>query len=156
MTRRTIWMPVDGDYLVSGQAEYQTPIRGLALTAEVATGANGYDQWLLGVRFYFGGNKSLMDRQRRDDPPSLMPQVLHGLGVYGAEFNRKGSAYLSAHPGSGNLTSGGGAYGLVITTVDTICCSVILHTAGIHTGIEWIIGNMVKLVVGNIFNVDPV
>lgn len=96
--------------LVKGEAEYQTPLRGLALTAEVATGDHGYDHWLFGVRYYFGSNKTLRDRQRRDDPRSLMPQITHGLGVYGAEFNRKGRAYLAAHLGAGSL-NGGGSYG---------------------------------------------
>lgn len=96
--------------LIKGEVEYQTPLRGLALTAEVAAGDHDYDHWLLGVRYYFGGNKSLRDRQRRDDPRSLMPQILHGLGVYGAEFNRKGRAYLAAHPGAGSLN--GGSYGV--------------------------------------------
>lgn len=98
--------------LVKGEAEYQTPIRGLAVTAEVAVGDHHYDHWLLGVRYYFGGNKSLRDRQRRDDPRGLMPQILHGLGVYGAEYNRKGRAYAAAHPGAGGW-SGGGSYGSV-------------------------------------------
>lgn len=106
------------DNLVKGELEYQTPFHGLALTAEVAAGDHGYDRWLFGVRYYFGRNKSLRDRHHRDDPPSLMPQVLHGLGVYGAEFNRKGKAYLAAHPGSGSLGNGGsGSYGVIVTTV---------------------------------------
>ncbi|HPY29426.1 MAG TPA: hypothetical protein PLT00_04760 [Verrucomicrobiota bacterium] len=92
--------------LVKGEAEYQTPIRGLAVTAEVAVGDHHYDHWLLGVRYYFGGNKSLRDRQRRDDPRGLMPQILHGLGVYGAEYNRKGRAYIAAHPGAGSWSGG--------------------------------------------------
>ncbi|MCU0785313.1 MAG: hypothetical protein MUF81_14920 [Verrucomicrobia bacterium] len=102
--------------LVKGEAEYQTPIRGLALTAEVTAGDHGYDDWLLGVRYYFGSNKSLRDRHRRDDPRSLMPQILQGLGVYGAEFNRKGKAYLAAHLGAGSL-EGGGSYGVVLERV---------------------------------------
>jgi hypothetical protein len=106
------------DNLYKGQAEYQTPMRGVALTVEVAGGDHGYDHWLVGVTYYFGGNKSLRDRQRRDDPPSMMPQVLHGLGVYGAEFNRKGNEYLAANPGSGSLGSGNGSFGLVMTRVD--------------------------------------
>ncbi|MSU57547.1 MAG: hypothetical protein EXS35_05110 [Pedosphaera sp.] len=84
--------------LVKGEVEYQTPVRGLALTAGVAGGDNGYDHWLFGVRYYFGGQKSLRDRHRQDDPRGLMPQILHGLGVYGAEFNRKANQYLAAHP----------------------------------------------------------
>ena len=100
------------NYLVKAEAEYQTPIAGLALTAEVAAGKNDYDHWLLGLRYYFGGKKSLKERHREDDPRSLMPQILHGLGLYGAEYNRKGEAYFAAHPDAGNWT--GGSYGLVI------------------------------------------
>lgn len=118
------WYPLDNlrigvsyttafdDHLFKGEAEYQTPIRGLAVTAELAAGENGYDHWLLGVRYYFGGNKSLRERHRADDPRTLMPQILHGLGLYGAEFNRKGRAYVAAHPGTGELT-GGGTYGAI-------------------------------------------
>lgn len=116
------WYPVDDlrvgvsyttafrNNLVKGEAEYQTPLRGLALTAEGAVGDHGYDHWLLGVRYYFGGNKTLRERHRSDDPRSLMPQIVHGMGVYGAEFNRKGRAYLAADPGAGSL-NGGGSYG---------------------------------------------
>jgi hypothetical protein len=103
--------------LFNAEAEYQTPLRGLALTAEVAAGDHGYDHWLLGVRYYFGRNKSLRERQRQDDPRSLMPQILQHLGLYGAEFNRKGEAYLDSHPGAGNLTSGG-SYGVIVTTLE--------------------------------------
>ena len=105
------YMTAFEDNLIKGDMEYQTPIRNVAVTAEVAVGDHGYDHWLVGVRYYFGGNKSLRDRQRRDDPRSLMPQVLHGLGVYGAEFNRKGNAYLAANPGAGSLGGGGGSFG---------------------------------------------
>jgi len=93
--------------LVKGEVEYQTPINGLALTAEVAGGSNGYDHWLLGLRYYFGTSKSLRDRQRRDDPPGLMPQILHGLGLYGAEANRNAHAYLTAHPDAENVGNWG-------------------------------------------------
>ncbi len=95
------------DNLYKGEVEYQTPIRGVALTAEVAGGDNGYDHWLVGVSYYFGGNKSLRDRQRRDDPPSLMPQVLHGLGAYGAEYNRKGKTFVATNPNHGNWSGSG-------------------------------------------------
>ncbi len=101
------------DSLGKGEIEYQTPINGLALTAEAAIGDHGYDHWLLGVRYYFGGKKSLRERQRQDDPRSLMPQILHSLGVYGAEFNRKMSSYIAAHPSSSG-SSGGGDYGVVV------------------------------------------
>jgi hypothetical protein len=100
------------DNLVKGDLEYQTPLKAVALTAEVAAGDHGYNHWLLGVRYYFGGKKSLRDRQRQDDPPGLMNEILHGLGVYGAEFNRKASAYAAAHPGTGSVD---GSYGSVFT-----------------------------------------
>ena len=99
------------DNMVKGNLEYQTPINGLALTAEAALGNHGYDHLLFGVRYYFGGKKSLRERHRQDDPPGLMHQVLNGLGLYGAEFNHKENAYLSANPGSGS--SSGGSYGSI-------------------------------------------
>jgi hypothetical protein len=97
------------DYFGKVEAEYQLPINGLALTAEAAQGNHGYDHWLFGVRYYFGGKKSLRDRQRQDDPPNLMPQILQSLGDYGAEFNEKTKAYIAAHPPTGG--SGGDSYG---------------------------------------------
>ena len=103
------------DKLGCGELEYQTPLNGLALTGEVAYGDNGYHHWLLGVRYYFGGHKTLRERQREDDPPGLMQQILYGLGLYGSEFNHKESQYISANPGSG--WSPGGDYGVIITTV---------------------------------------
>jgi hypothetical protein len=93
-----------------GEIEYQTPIPGVALTGEVAFGNHGYDDWTLGVRYYFGGRKTLRARQREDDPPSIMPQVLQSLGLYGAQYNQQASAYVSAHPDAGY--SGGGDYGV--------------------------------------------
>ena len=99
------------DNLIKGNLEYQTPINGLALTAEAALGNNGYDHLLFGIRYYFGGKKSLRDRHRQDDPPGLMPQILHGLGLYGAEFNHKENAYILAHPGTGGSGGSGGETG---------------------------------------------
>ncbi len=104
------------DNLVRGGLEYQTPIRGLALTAEAAYGDYGYDHLLFGVRYYFGANKSLRERQRQDDPPGLMQQLLYGLGVYGAEYNRAGRRYLAEHPGASGSS---GSYG-VATGVATL------------------------------------
>jgi hypothetical protein len=92
-----------GDNLGRAELEYQTPIRGLALTAEAAKGDHGYDHLLFGVRYYFGSKKALRDRQRQDDPPGFMQQVLQGLGLYGAEYNQKGNAYLQSQ----GVSSGG-------------------------------------------------
>ena len=100
------------DNLEKGEIEYQTPINGVALTGEAGWGTDGYKQWLFGLRYYFGGSKSLRDRQRQDDPPGLMPQVLQSIGVYGAEYNKKGSAYVASQSGSGSPISFGlGVYG---------------------------------------------
>ena len=98
--------------LGKGELEYQTPINGIALTGEAAWGNNGYHQWLLGVRYYFGGKKTLRDRQRQDDPPGLMSQVLHSLGLYGAEFNRRANSYIAANPGTGVVSDSYGSYGV--------------------------------------------
>ncbi|MCS7337406.1 MAG: hypothetical protein NZ739_04100 [Verrucomicrobiae bacterium] len=84
-----------GNNLIKSDIEFQTPIAGLALTAEAAIGEHDYDHVLLGVRYYFGGNKTLQHRHRRLDPRSLMPQILHSLGLYGAEYNHKAKAYLA-------------------------------------------------------------
>jgi hypothetical protein len=67
----------------------------------------------VGLRYYFGGNKKLNERQRQDDPPSLMPQILHGLGLYGAEYNRKGNTYFSSN-GLGNYGFEWDAFGFGI------------------------------------------
>ncbi len=93
-----------------GEIEYQTPINGLAITGEVAVGNHGYDDWLIGMRYYFGGKKTLRERQRQDDPPGLMPQILQSLGLYGAEFNRKAKTWGAANPDSG--FTGGDGYGV--------------------------------------------
>ena len=96
------------------ELEYQTPIRGLALTAEASLGSHGYDDLLFGVRYYFGAKKNLRDRERQDAAPGLMHQILRGLGLYGAEFNQKGNAYLKSQGDSGNY----GAYGSVDESVN--------------------------------------
>ncbi len=107
--------------LGKAEIEYQTPINGLAITGEAAIGDHGYNDWLLGLRFYFGGHKTLRERQRQDDPPGLMPQILQTLGLYGSEFNRKENAWLAANQNSGGGGSGGGdggGYGVTTITVN--------------------------------------
>lgn len=94
------------------EAEYQTPWRGLCLTAEYARGENSYDHALLGVRFYFGKDKSLKARQRQDDPPSLARHILTGVGLYGAESNRKWREFDKMVTSAG---SDYGVYGAILT-----------------------------------------
>ena len=66
-------------------------------------GRYDYHHWLFGIRYYFGGHKSLRDRQRQDDPPVLTRQILYDLGAYGAEFNSKLNNYVATHPEFGNF-----------------------------------------------------
>lgn len=98
-----------------GEIEYLTPIPGVALTGEVAFGDHGYDDWQLGIRYYFGGKKTLHDRQRQDDPPALTTQILQSLGLYGAESSKKMAAYHAVNPGT---EYSGGGYGVIITRID--------------------------------------
>jgi hypothetical protein len=100
------------NHLAKGEAEYLTPFHGLAVTAEVARGDHGYDHWLIGARWYFGAKKSLRERHRQDDPPSLMPQILQGLGLYGAEFNREMKHWFQENYSE---NAGGGSFGVIIS-----------------------------------------
>ena len=65
---------------------------------------------LIGAQFYLGKSKSLIRRHREDDPPSIVRQILDGIGVYGAEYNQKGHEYAKS-PG----TRYTGGYGLIVT-----------------------------------------
>jgi hypothetical protein len=80
-----------------GQIEYQTPIHGLSLFAEVAVGEHDYEHALIGAQFYLGKSKSLIRRHREDEPPSIVRQILNGIGVYGAEYNEEGQEYAGSH-----------------------------------------------------------
>ena len=97
--------------LVVGTLEYQTPIQGLSLVAQLARGEHGYDHALFGLQFYFGGpKKSLILRHRQDDPPSVAQDTLSSVGLYGAEYNRRAKQYMRTHPGTDNDISYG-SYG---------------------------------------------
>jgi hypothetical protein len=84
--------------LVFGQLGYQTPIHGLSLFAEVARGEHDYEHALFGAQFYLGKSKSLIRRHREDDPPNIVRQILDGIGLYGAEYNKNGQEYVESHP----------------------------------------------------------
>ena len=79
--------------LVQGQIEYQTPLNGISLFVDIAQGEDNYDHALIGLRYYFGKEKSLKLRHRQDDPPNVLHSMMNSIGTYGAEFNRtSGSA----------------------------------------------------------------
>ncbi len=52
---------------------------GLAVFAEGRSGANDYDSALVGVRFYFGDDKTLIRRHREDDPAVRLQDDLFSL-----------------------------------------------------------------------------
>jgi hypothetical protein len=79
--------------------EYQTPIRGVALFMNGGVGDSSYSHLLGGVRIYFGGDKSLKDRHRKDDPDSLL-----------RTFQNNGTGAAS-NGGGGNGGGGGGIGG---------------------------------------------
>jgi hypothetical protein len=62
-----------GNVLGSLLAEWQPGLSmapGLTTFANIGIGDESYEHVLLGVRYYFGNNKSLKDRHRQDDPES--------------------------------------------------------------------------------------
>jgi hypothetical protein len=60
-------------------AEYQI-VAGLTAYLDLATGENHYEHALFGLRYYFGGGKTLIRRHREDDPSNpIVSNVLQGL-----------------------------------------------------------------------------
>jgi len=96
--------------LVLAELEYQMPVDGLTLFAELAAGENDYDHALFGLRFYFGQPKGLKARHRQDDPANMTTQILNGVGTYGAEYNQRGRSYARSQ----GTEYTGGSYGVII------------------------------------------
>jgi hypothetical protein len=92
------------------EAEFQVPGKNLAITADVVRGRFGYDHALVGLRYYFGGKKTLRDRHRHDDPRNLATDTLYGVGNYGAQFNSKAREYLRALAAANPGLANGGDY----------------------------------------------
>jgi hypothetical protein len=64
--------------------EYQPAVdgwSGLALFADAAVGDNGFASVLGGIRFYFGSDKALIDRHRKDDPDNEPLSTVQSGGV---------------------------------------------------------------------------
>ncbi|MDY0268476.1 hypothetical protein [Trichloromonas sp.] len=60
-------------------AEYQM-MGGVSGYVDLAAGENRYDHALAGLRYYFGGDKELMQRHRREAAPNpIITNVLQGL-----------------------------------------------------------------------------
>ena len=66
----------DVNKMAIASIEYQPAIEGfsgLSVFADAAFGDDDYSSVMVGLRYYFGGKKSLKDRHRRDDPISNLP-----------------------------------------------------------------------------------
>ena len=62
---------------VSAEWQISTPsLPGLALFLDAAKGSNDFDMATVGVRYYFGANKSLIQRHRQDDPDNLLIEAM--------------------------------------------------------------------------------
>jgi len=86
------WYPADNLMLVTGGsladsddsrlhlgAEYQI-MAGLSAYVDFAVGENRYEHALFGLKYYFGEQKSLIQRHREDDPANpIVNNVLQGL-----------------------------------------------------------------------------
>ena len=73
----------DVDDLARVSVEFQPAISGfsgLTLFADGAFGDNDFESVTAGIRFYFGSNKSLKYRHRKDDPVSNLPLTALKIG----------------------------------------------------------------------------
>jgi len=68
---------------------------------------------LVGLRYYFGQEKSLKLRHRQDDPPNILYTIQSQIGIYGAEFNQRAGEYNAEHGTGGS----DGGYGVIITPI---------------------------------------
>lgn len=92
-------------------AEYQLPIDGLSLYCRNMRAEHDYEHNLVGLRYYFGGAKSLKQRHRRDDPRNIVNDLFFGVGTYGAEYNKLGKQYAREQIAVGNVDEGSNSNG---------------------------------------------
>ena len=79
--------------------EYQTKIKGLSLFANASTGNNDYNHAIGGIRYYFGKQKSLIERHRKDDPPNFLFAGASELARATEERLRAEEAAISTNTG---------------------------------------------------------
>ena len=98
------------------EAEYTVRSSNFALTAEGTRGNHGFQQAQFGLRYYFGGKKSLKARHREDDPVNLIPGVVVANQSYEAEYTEKQKVYVENLINSSDLVYyDGTSYAAVIT-----------------------------------------
>lgn len=88
-----------GNNLVGVEAEYEMPRINLSVTAESTWGEHDFRQTQFGLRYYFGGKKSLKRRHREDDPVNLVSGSFTSIGTYGAEHIDNIKTFIRNNPG---------------------------------------------------------
>lgn len=76
------------------EVEYELPTNGLSLFVSGSTGENDYEQVNVGVRYYFGGEKTLKERHRLDDPRNVIRDIQRGAGVYRARVEKEREEFI--------------------------------------------------------------
>jgi len=59
--------------------EYDLPIVGLTTFAEAVFAEQNRDHVMFGLRYYFGSEKPLQERHRRDDPPNILHTIMQSM-----------------------------------------------------------------------------
>lgn len=73
----------------SVDAEYLLPILGgLSVFGTGMKAEHGYEHWFFGLRYYFGGEKSLKDKHRGNAPQQSISDILTGITTYDAEYKK--------------------------------------------------------------------
>ena len=67
------------------EAEYALSDVGLSLFAQGFFADDDYDQGTVGLRYYFGTEKTLQERHRKDDPRNLLKGMLTSIFSYSEE-----------------------------------------------------------------------
>ncbi|MGJ8639672.1 MAG: hypothetical protein ACSHYA_09790 [Opitutaceae bacterium] len=98
---------------VSLDVEYELPVSGLSLFVSAMAGDHDYDHALFGIRYYFGGDKSLKLRHREDDPQNMVRGIMSGVGTYGAEYNERGRNYFEDNYDGGYYGNYGSSFSFV-------------------------------------------
>lgn len=93
------------------EIEYALPRCNLALIGETLHSDHDFQQHQIGLRYYFGGKKTLKARHREDDPVSGVADTLNALGTYGAEYNQRMKQYIRSVFGPSGAGGSYGSYG---------------------------------------------
>jgi hypothetical protein len=97
------------------RAEYFSSIDNLSFFCELQESSNDYDHAMVGVRYHFGNKGKANDsknnesvRKKRRHFSNSVQEILHGIGVYGALYNKNGNRYAREQ----NLNANFNQYGV--------------------------------------------